>query len=251
MSRQSRDGLDMLHKTDAILRVLEQAQELPVAELAKQVGEPVSSTYRLLASLTALRVVEPGLHRGHYRLGVDLLRIGGAVEDGLDVRELAVPELRALLSATDATSFLCVRADERAVCVERFEGRGVRSLALSLGQSLPLHRGAAPRALLAFLPPGERSEVIARLVGSADAAEIEDELTVVRSQGYAISDGDVTPGIAAVGAPVFDHRGEIKAALSVSGLRAQVLDSGMDAVEKVRAAAERVSLALGYRGDTR
>lgn len=241
----------MLHKTDAILRVLEQAQELPVAELAKQVGEPVSSTYRLLASLTALRVVEPGLHRGHYRLGVDLLRIGGAVEDGLDVRELAVPELRALLSATDATSFLCVRADERAVCVERFEGRGVRSLALSLGQSLPLHRGAAPRALLAFLPPGERSEVIARLVGSADAAEIEDELTVVRSQGYAISDGDVTPGIAAVGAPVFDHRGEIKAALSVSGLRAQVLDSGMDAVEKVRAAAERVSLALGYRGDTR
>lgn len=74
---------------------------------------------------------------------------------------------------------------------------------------------------------------------------------MVRSQGYAISDGDVTPGIAAVGAPVFDHRGEIKAALSVSGLRAQVLDSGMDAVEKVRAAAERVSLALGYRGDTR
>lgn len=134
----------MLHKTDAILRVLEQAQELPVAELAKQVGEPVSSTYRLLASLTALRVVEPGLHRGHYRLGVDLLRIGGAVEDGLDVRELAVPELRALLSATDATSFLCVRADERAVCVERFEGRGVRSLALSLGNHCRFIVGRRP-----------------------------------------------------------------------------------------------------------
>lgn len=242
----------MLRKMDALLCALERHGELGAAELAEEVDEPVSSTYRLLASLTALRVVEPGLGRGRHRLGVEVLRIGEAVEERLDVRELAVPELKALLAATDATSFLCVRVQERAVCVERFEGRAVRSLALTLGQSLPLHRGAAPRSILAFLPPGERGAQIARLSAAGEIAvdieELKEELRVVRDRGYAISDGDVTAGIAAVGAPIFDHRGELRAALSISGLRAQILDPRLDASVLVMAAAERVSAALGYRG---
>lgn len=242
----------MLRKTDAVLRALERRHVLSASELAQEVGEPVSSTYRLLASLAALRLVEPGPRRGQYRLGVEVLRIGAAVEEGLDVRELAVPELKDLLATTDATSFLCVRVQERAVCVERFEGRGVRSLALTLGQSLPLHRGAAPRSLLAHLPQSERRAVIDALLDTdgtaASVDDIEKDLEVIRQRGYAISDGDVTPGIAAVGAPIFDHRGELRGALSISGLREQVLDARLDAAMKVRAAAERVSTALGHRG---
>jgi DNA-binding IclR family transcriptional regulator len=39
-----------------------------------------------------------------------------------------------------------------------------------------------------------------------------------------ISDNNVTPGIAAIGAPIFDHRGEVAASLSVSGLREGILN---------------------------
>ena len=38
-----------------------------------------------------------------------------------------------------------------------------------------------------------------------------------------VSDNNVTPGIAAIGAPIFDHRGEVAASLSVSGLREGIL----------------------------
>jgi DNA-binding IclR family transcriptional regulator len=65
-----------------------------------------------------------------------------------------------------------------------------------------------------------------------------------------VSDGDVTPGIAALGAPVFNHRGEVQGALSLSGLRGQVLNpANLDAtVELVRHAAGKASAALGWEG---
>lgn len=245
-------GLEILDKADAVLRVLERNGESSVATISAEVGEPTSSTYRLLTNLLALRFVEPGSRRGLFRLGVELLRIGSVVEDGLSVREAATPELRDLLAETGTTSFLCIRADSRAVCVERFEGREVRSLALALGQSLALHRGAAPRAILAFLPLSEREALIDEFTGgdSASDAPSRDELerlvSETREQGYAVSDGDVTPGIAAIGAPVFNHRGEVEAALSISGLRAQVFDPALDAASLVTTAAARVSEALGF-----
>lgn len=168
------------------------------------------------------------------------------------MRDAAVPELRRLLAETGATSFLCIRAGDRAVCVERFEGRDVRSLALTLGQSLPLHRGAAPRAILAFLPQSERNALIEELATTdtdghpTSRTEIMTLVDDVRRRGYAVSDGDVTPGIAAVGAPIFNHRGEIEAALSISGLRPQVLDASSRTIPLVLAAAAAVSGALGF-----
>ena len=67
--------------------------------------------------------------------------------------------------------------------------------------------------------------------------------------GYAISDEDVTVGIASVGAPIFDSTGGAAAAISVGGLTALVLgDQRRDQViELVTSGARRISQALGYR----
>ncbi|HEX8771019.1 MAG TPA: IclR family transcriptional regulator, partial [Acidimicrobiales bacterium] len=173
------------------------------------------------------------------------------LEDKLDVRECALPSLRRLVNTTGTTSFLCVRRDTRAVCVERIEGQAVRSLAMQLGSSLPLYAGAAPRAILAFLPPAEqRSSLrLSRLPGDPpppDAAAIQADIKRVRRDGFSVSDGDVTPGIAALGAPVFNHRGELAAAISISGLRSQVLGSSREAnIELITSSAREVSRALG------
>ncbi|GAA4194205.1 hypothetical protein GCM10022219_17090 [Microbacterium oryzae] len=253
----ARPGLEIIDKADAVLRVLTAENDLSAAEIAAAVGEPTSSTYRLLTSLAAVDLIESAPARGRFRLSVDLMRIGGAVEDRLSVREAAVPGLRRLLADTGLTSFLCIRAGDRAVCVERFDGRDVRSLALALGQSLPLHRGAAPQALFAFLPQAERMAVVASLrtdrsdpVTETDE-EIERMVAAVRAAGSTLSDGDVTPGIAAVGAPVFDHRGQVAAAISVSGIRGQVLDPALDVPERVRSAARAASAQLGFREEER
>jgi DNA-binding IclR family transcriptional regulator len=134
--------------------------EASAAEITKRTGEPLSSVYRLLQSLTRIGWVDRGWRRGTYRLGLLLLSVGGRLEDKLDIRDCARPVLRELLAVVGVTSFLCVRRDTRAVCVERLEGHAVRSLAMQLGSSLPLYAGAAPRAILAFLPPAEQRSAL-------------------------------------------------------------------------------------------
>jgi DNA-binding IclR family transcriptional regulator len=237
------------------LSALESGGDTSAADLAAALQEPLSSVYRLLQSLIATGWVDRGPTRGTYRLGLALMTIGGLIEDQLDIREASLPSLRSLVGAIGVTSFLCVRRGARAVCLERLEGFAVQSLAMQLGGSLPLDAGAAPRALLAFLPQAERDAVLAdtteRLRDDPPRPALETlraDLAVIKRVGYSISDGDVTPGIAALGAPVFNHRGEVDGALSISGLRVQVLGPSIleENVARLRQAAADVSAALGW-----
>jgi len=244
--------LELISKVDAVITALERDGEMSAAELADVLGEPLSSTYRMLQSLTGVGWVDRSPRRGRYRLGLSMMTIGGLVEDSLDIREVARPSLQTLLHQTNSTSYLCVPRDSRAVCVERLEGHAVRSLAMQLGSSLPMYAGAAPLALLAFLPESERELVLrtgSELPGDPPRptpAELETAIAAVSKRGYSISDGDVTAGIAALGAPVFNHRHELVASISVSGVRAQILGSRLrhNSALIVNAAHE-VSSALG------
>jgi len=248
-------GLELISKAGAVLDILEQHKEASAADLAAALGEPLSSVYRLLQSLTTTGWVDRGSRRGAYRLGLSLMTIGGLVEDHLDIREASLPSLRELVDATGVTSFLCVRRGPRAVCLERIEGYAVQSLAMLLGGSLPLYAGAAPRALLAFLPVAEQSAILKDTSQQLrddpprpDDQDIIADIARIRAVGYSVSNGDVTPGIAALGAPVFNHRGEVQGALSLSGLRGQVLNpAGVDhTIELLRLAAGKASAGLGW-----
>ena len=248
-------GLELISKAGAVMDMLEQHGEASAADLAAAIGEPLSSVYRLLQSLTATGWVDRGSSRGMYRLGLSLMTVGGLVEDHLDIREASLPSLRELVDATGVTSFLCVRRGPRAVCLERIEGYAVQSLAMLLGGSLPLYAGAAPRALLAFLPVAEQTAILSDTSQQLrddpprpDDKDILADIARIRAAGYSVSDADVTPGIAALGAPVFNHRGEVQGALSLSGLRGQLLNpASVDAtIELVRLAAGKASAALGW-----
>lgn len=244
-------GIELVAKVDAVITILEQRGETGAADIAALTGEPLSSVYRLLQSLTGIGWVDRGWRRGSYRLGLLLLEVGSRLEDQLDIREAALPTLRRLREEVGLTGFLCIRRDARAVCVERVEGWAVGLLEMQLGSSLPLYAGGAPRSLLAFLPAAEQRAVLAADDVPGDpvrpnGAAIEADIDQVRRRGYAVSDADVTPGIAALGAPVFNHRGELAAAISIGGLRAQVLgDQESSNVARIVAGAREVSRALG------
>ncbi|QAY59650.1 IclR family transcriptional regulator [Microbacterium protaetiae] len=251
-------GVEILSKAGAVIDALAERGALSVNALAEAVDEPMSSTYRLLQSLVALRLVEPAPLRGMYRLGLSLLEVGSALEDSLDVRTVAMPIMRDLRAALDVAILVCYRRDLRAVCVERLEGHNVRLVSMQVGDSLPLHVGAAPRALLAWLPPGEQHAVLDELT-SADSllgfavpplSALRREIADIRRRGYSRSDEDVTLGVAALGSPIFNHRGELVAALSISGLRDQIIGRESEVSAALRRAAHSISAALGFEEPT-
>lgn len=254
MPANERGSVQVLQKAVSILDELAAEDELTAAELAERVAEPRSSVYRLVASLRELGLVRSG-GRGRFRLGLHLLELGTAVSARFDERRAALPAMQALGARTNETIFLCVRRDDEAVCIERIDGQHVRSMELRLGGAQPLHAGGAARALLAWQPQRFWDEYAARQGLTrftpntiASKRELRRNLLEARQNGYVVSDGDVTLGIAAIGSPIFNHDGAIAASISISGTRPMILEGAFEKRRRsVMAAAQEISLELGWR----
>ncbi|PNI08089.1 IclR family transcriptional regulator [Arthrobacter sp. AFG7.2] len=221
----------VIAKASALMAALAEERIATSTRLTELLEEPASSIYRMLATLAEAGWVEQIGHRGAYRVGSKMIALSGELTRRLDIRRAAAPILREIHAATGETTFLCIRRGTRAVCIERIDGIRVNSRVLKLGESLPLHVGAAPRALLAFEDRASWDEYAAVVASSGEPwrdvrsrSEFYAGLEHIRDQGFVVSDNNVTPGIAAIGAPIFDHRGEVAASLSISGLREGILN---------------------------
>lgn len=243
---------DPLAAAVALLDALEREGIAGPTRLAARTGMRRADVSALLERLVAFDLVEHD-RVGGYRLGLRLFRLGRAVARRLDLPALARPVMEELHRATEETVYLCVRRDHDCLCIERLDGLWVQSLALRLGETLPLHLGAASRVLLAAADEAVREAYLARAPFPASTertpvtrAALAAELERVAADGYAVSDGDIRPGIAAVGAPVRDHTGAVCAAISVGGLRPSILGDPEATIALVRDGAARISRALGH-----
>jgi DNA-binding IclR family transcriptional regulator len=243
----------VLAKGMALLEQLAREGDATPARLAELTGEPRSSVYRLLATLRELDYVELGSRPRTYRLSLKVFALGSAVVSRYDVREAARPMLERLHESTGETVFLCVRRGHVAVCIDRIAGSRVALLELQLGGSMPLHLGAAPRAILAFEPEKawERYLREATLqpgtaVAPHDRNALVAELRATRQRRYALSDEDVTPGIASIGAPIFDQSGAVAGSLSIGGVRQVILGPEPGVAALVLDSAAEVSRSLGF-----
>jgi DNA-binding IclR family transcriptional regulator len=242
-------------KVGHLLDVLAEEGEPTVGRLSERVDEPRSSIYRLLSSLQSCGLIEPGASRGTYRLGFKMVSLGAAVVARFDVRTAALPAMEDLHQRTGETVFLCVRRGDDAVCIERLDGTRVNALALQIGGGLQLHVGAASRVLLAYAGEQEWKEYLDRTsltrltpFSLMSKRAVTDALRETISTGFAVSDQDVTVGIAALGAPVFGHGGSVEGAISIAGVRDSILAGARAKVaSQLSRATAAASRELGFR----
>jgi DNA-binding IclR family transcriptional regulator len=197
--------------------------DLGVAEIARQLGVSKGAVHRLLTALKnkALVVEDPRSRR--YALGVRVLELSGALLSRLDVRERARGHLQRLRDLTGETAGLAVRAGSHRFYVEQVESRHELRQTLDFGEPVPLHAGAASKAILANLEPAVVDEILGGgalrpLTESTltDRQRLHDELECVRRRGFAVSSGERLVESRSIAAPVFSNSGEVFA-LNVSG----------------------------------
>lgn len=227
---------------------------LGLSELARELGFNKATTHRLARTLSQAGLLEQDPTTRQYRLGLRILGLASTVQASLDVRSRAQPTLQRLCEELGETVYLLVLRDRRGVCVERIEGiHPLRDLSTQVGTSLPLHVGAAPKAMLAFLPENEREAILAepleRRTPETDVnpASIRLRLEGIRKQGWAISVEDVALGAGGIAAPIFDRTGAVIAAVSVGGVVQRLLDRQEDTAAIVTAAGREISARLGCR----
>ena len=239
------------------LRLLECFQEagpeLSLTELSRRGGYSKTTTHRLLTTLVAGGWLER-TPSASFRLTIRAFQTGSVLVESLDITHVAPPLLTRLSIDTGQTTYLVVEAGTNAVCLERVSvGARIRVLELDIGASQPLHVGGAPRALLAFdeerLLPGVLATGLAGRTPSTLTTEaaLREDLAASRDRGWTISDEDSTVGVAAIGAPVFGHGERVVGAISLGGIRDDVLPPRAEHVAALLGTAHAMSVRLGSR----
>jgi DNA-binding IclR family transcriptional regulator len=240
---------------DLLEAFIAEGPEIGLSDLSALLKMNKATVHRLLATLEPRGYIQRSRVSRKYGLGVRLFELGAQFQNQLDIRRAASPELTSMAEETGQAGFLCVRDGDYALCLERVEGRHyVRIFALRLGERQPLHCGAAPRALLAGFSD---AEIVAYAERTGLPRFTPKTITTVqrlledarrtRRQGYTVSNEDVSAGIGAVGAPVYDYTGGVVASISLSGIAATYTPERItELAGAVDAAARRISRQMGY-----
>jgi DNA-binding IclR family transcriptional regulator len=161
---------------------------------------------------------------GSYQLGGRLLDLARVARGPVDLIHVARPFLEALASATGEQVFLSRLAGHIVVCIDQVEAQIPRlvRIAVGPGDSVPLRRGAAAKAILAHLPPHKVLALLERAESADPTPQTPRsreqwlaELAEVRRQGYAVTEF-APEGLRAVAAAIVAPRREL-AALTVAG----------------------------------
>lgn len=172
---------------------------LTLTEIAEGIGVHRTVAHRLVRTLEAHHLCRRDRFK-RITLGAGLVRLAEPVEQ--DLRTLARPVLEELTETAQASAHLVVReGPDQVRMLMIVEPRQARMhVSFRTGQLDPIDRGSAGLALLAAGPPrdGERSAV-----------------TTARERGYAISSGEIAPGITGISAVVPTGRQDTSIGLSL------------------------------------
>ena len=195
---------------------------LTMSEVALLSGLNRATTYRFCQTLRQLGYLED-IGNGQLRPGIKAMSLAHAALASRELPELALPYMQRLKDATGETVNLGVLHDTELVFIARVPGDSLINFRFYVGTRLPAFVTTMGRAILAFLPPGEARQILARsdrealtkhTMVATDA--LETELERIRSSGYAVVDEELAVGLRGIAAPVFGREGTPVAAVNVS-----------------------------------
>jgi IclR family transcriptional regulator, acetate operon repressor len=204
---------------ELLVRVLEAEQPVALTDLASASGIPKSTASRLVSALERQGLVQQDGERGRLRPGPAILRVA---ERGLlerSVVEVAGPSLDALSAACGETINLAVAARHGVEHVAQVESTHYLGTGQWLGRAVDYHCTANGKVFMAYGRATMAARPLTRLTPRTvtDPAVLRAELDRVRSEGFAEAVDELEAGLAAIAAPVHGARGEVVAALSISG----------------------------------
>jgi DNA-binding IclR family transcriptional regulator len=231
-----------------------QPDPVTLDRLAAAVGLPRSTAYHLVNAMIEEGFVVhlPEDHR--YGLGVAAFEVGSGYARQAPLQRIARRPLAALVDRVGHSAHLAVLHGRDVLYVLEERAPARPSLVTDVGVRLPAHLAASGRAILAELPPAQvralypdRSAFVDRHgVGPGSLSALRALLSETRRRGYAVEEGEVTPGFASVAAAVLDHNRHPVAGVAVTYPAGVDIDLA-SAVDATRRTAVGLSHRLGGR----
>ncbi len=226
-----RNGAQSLRRAIALLRIVGRNNDhgIALSQIAREASLHVATVHRMLSVLDQEGFVTYNRASKRYHLGLELHILAGSAHQ-FAIRNRFRAALEKIAHETGDTTFLLIRSGNDVLCIDRVEGKSpIRTVPIDIGIRRPLGIGAGSLALIAFLPPEQMESILlanARRFPQYKNLTIDDIRSLAsesRLVGYVVSEGLFHEGVISMGIPIFNKKGEVIAAITVSSI-AQRMD---------------------------
>jgi len=256
----SRPGMQKKNQSSTIQRALDvlnlfkEDRKLSFVQIQRLLGFNKSTLFRVLATLSANKYLTRD-SLGRYELGISIFILGSRLSDEYMLKTTSAPYMKRLAEQIDLTVHLAILEDIHVIIVEKIDPRRYVKMVSRVGGSVPAHCTGLGKTLLAFSARKTVEKIIntsgltrytAHTITTADG--LFRELEAIRRRGYAVDDAEHETKICCVAVPILDQKGDIAAALSVTGTRIDLPDDDMIArtARTLEKTADKIRKKMGY-----
>ncbi len=238
---------------DIIEIVSNEQQDASLSEIARQTGLPKSTVHRLIATLMGRGYLEK-TEAGSYKIGLKLFEAVSCYINNLELQTEARPYIAELTSHLGLTSYLGVLDGDEVVYIEKLDAVSAMKMYYQIGSRMHAYCSSLGKCLLSNYSKAQLDVILEDCSfikftpnTIASREELDAEIAKVRKQGWAMDNEECEKGHRCIGAPIFDYKGDIIAAVSASGDKRVLTDDRIEEVaEAVMKAASRISHRMGY-----
>ncbi|ABK61883.1 MULTISPECIES: IclR family transcriptional regulator [Clostridium] len=250
---------EIVQSVDRSLSILEVLSDyengLGITEISEKVNLHKSTVHRLLATLIYKGYVEQEDKANKYKLTLKLFELGNKKIQKMDLITVARPYLKELVENTNEVVHLVVREGTEIIYVGKEESQNTIRTHSRIGNRRPLYCTAVGKSILSYMKDDEIEEIwnesnVEKLTEHTitDFNEFKKCLNEVRKKRYAVDEQENEIGVRCVGTSIFNYKGEICGAISISGSIISFTKEKLEEFSKlIIEYAERISKELGYR----
>ncbi|WP_227935606.1 IclR family transcriptional regulator [Alkalihalobacillus deserti] len=225
-----------------------------VTELASHLELNKSSIFKLLSTLVSHGYIEQDQVTKKYRLGYKYLELSSILLESIDLRAEAKPYLEELETLTNEVIHLVVYDQGEVIYIEKLEGSETLRTHSKVGRRAPMHCTSVGKVILSHLPEYEVLAIIDKYGlprhtenTITDKEQFLLELHKIKQQGYGVEREENETGITCMATPIFDNRGKIAAAVSISGPSTRLTNERIESLSSVIiGVGSKISRRLGY-----
>lgn len=247
-------SVQSIDRTFDILEYLAFEQHpVSLAEISKNVELHKTTVYRLLSSLKERGYIEKDDETNLYRLGLRFIELSSLYLNKVELKTEAEPHLRQLSGELGRTVYLAVLQEDEVVYIDKYEQYNSLRKYSVIGLRRPVYCTSLGKALLFDRTAEELRELLGQIEMKrytehtiTDPGAFVAEIERSRQRGFARDNSEMDMGEQCIGAPIYDYRNSVIAAISVAWKGDFTSFDEERVAALVRETAGIVSKRLGY-----
>jgi len=207
---------------------------LGITEIASALKLNKGTVWGLVTTLEKRRFLQQDPVTRKYSVGPKIFELGMVYLSHVEINSKASRPLHSLASRTELNGRVGIWESDAALITLLALPRSEDSLSHQIGPRVPAYCSGVGKALLAHLEAEQIEDYLRRVdlvrhthstITSRD--KLREDLDNTRERGYSIGREEMIPGVAALGAPIFDRKYQLAGAISISQSPEVVLGRNM------------------------